>query len=168
MKKSIAAFCALFLLMLTLAACGGGASQPEQRIAGRWEPDGSAPFQAIEFIPHSDDPQRGKVNLSMMGNEISGQYEITPGEEQQRLAITYTLAMFPTTRAFYFTVEDDVLVLQEEESSVSVTYRRVTAKQTTNVPLRVICTADQLNRMFPQINQVRLGYLAGVLFCLHF
>ena len=105
MRKSIAIFCALSLLMLTLVACGGGANRPEQLIAGRWEPDGAAAFQAMEFSPHSGDMQRGQVHLSMMGNEISGEYEIAPGEEQHHLAITYTLTMFPATREFLFTIE---------------------------------------------------------------
>jgi len=124
MKKSIAIFCALSLLMLTLAACGGGADQAEQLIAGRWEPDGAAPFQAMEFIPHGGNPQRGQVHLSMMGNEISGEYEIAPGEEQHRLVITYTLTMFPATREFLCTIEADALVVQEEGAPGSVTYRR--------------------------------------------
>lgn len=124
MKKIIAVFCALSLLMLTLAACGNGANRPEQRIAGRWESDaGATEFQAMEFIPSSDNPQRGQVNLQMLSNEISGDYEITPGDEQHRLTITYTLMMFPTTREYYFTVEDDTLMLQKGRTKV--TYQRV-------------------------------------------
>ena len=124
MKKSIAIFCALSLLMLALVTCGGGADRPEQLIAGRWEPDGAAPFQAMEFSPNSNNPQRGQVHLSMMGNEIRGEYEIAPGEEQHRLTITYTLAMFPATRVFLFTIEGDTLVVQEEGAPGSVGYRR--------------------------------------------
>jgi hypothetical protein len=116
MRKSIAVFCVLSLLMLALVACGGGASRPEQLIAGRWEPDGPAQFQSMEFIPHGGEPQRGRVNLRMLGNEISGEYQVTPGEEQHHLAITYTLTMFPTTREFFFTIEDDALELQEENA----------------------------------------------------
>ena len=124
-RKIIAAICALSLLALAFAACGGKA---EQRIAGRWEPDGPAQFQNIEFIPNGDKPQRGQVNLSMMGNEISGKYEIAPGDKQHRLTITYTLALLPTTREFLFTIKGDTLVLQEDKASASTTYRRIVAE----------------------------------------
>ena len=128
MKKTIAAFCALSLLILILASCGGGATPPEQLIAGRWESDGPARLQVLEFSPYSDDPLCGQVQLSMMGNEISGEYEIAPGEERQRLTITYTLTLLPATRIFDFTIEDDALVLQEEKAPASVTYRRAAAE----------------------------------------
>ena len=125
MKKVIALIFSAALL-LALSACGNGANQPEQRIAGRWESVavGATEFQAMEFIPHSDDPQRGQVHLRMLSNEISGAYEITPGDEQHRLTITYTLTMFPTTREFSFAVEDDSLVLQEEGAAEGLAYRR--------------------------------------------
>jgi len=124
MKKMIAVSCALSLLMLTLAACGNGANRPEQRIAGRWKSDASATeFQAMEFVPDSDNPQRGQVNLQVLSNEIKGEYEITPGDEQNRLTITYTLMMFPTTREFTFTVEEDTLVLRKGRTRII--YQRV-------------------------------------------
>ena len=124
MKKIIAVFGVLSLLTLMLAACGNRANRPEQRIAGRWESNaGATEFQFMEFIPNSENPQRGQVNLRLLSNEISGEYEITTGDEQHRLTITYTLMMFPTTREFYFTVEDDTLVLQKGRTRV--TYRRV-------------------------------------------
>jgi len=123
MKKMTAVLCALSLL-LALAACSSGANRPEQRIAGRWESDvGATEFQTMEFIPNSDNPQRGQVNLRILGNEISGDYEIASGEEQHRLIITYTLMMFPTTREFTFALEDDTLVLHE--GVAGVIYHRV-------------------------------------------
>ena len=127
MRKRIATFCALILLMLTLVACGNSANGPKKLIAGRWESDSVAQIQAMEFSPHKDDVQRGQVYLSMLGNEISGEYEIEQGEEQHQLTITYTLTMFPTTRKFIFTIESEALVLQEENSSVSINYRKVVA-----------------------------------------
>ena len=118
MRRAIVVFCALSLLLLTLAACGS-ADRPEQRIAGRWDSTtGATEFQAMEFVPNSDNPQRGQVTLHMLGNEISGEYKIAPGDEQHRLTITYTLMMFPTTREFFFAVEKDSLVLWEGNSSV--------------------------------------------------
>jgi len=128
MKKVISVFCVLFLIMPVLTACRSEANQPGQLIAGRWEPDGSARFQVMEFIPDSDNPRHGKVNLRMMGNEMSGEYEITSEDEQQQLTIVYTLALLPTTRKYRFTIEGDALVLQEEDSPASVTYRRVVAE----------------------------------------
>jgi hypothetical protein len=128
MKKNIPILCVLSFLFFVFSACDGRATRPEQLIAGWWVPDGSAQFQSIKFTPHGDDPQRGKVNLRMMGNEISGEYEITPGDEWNRLAVTYTLAILPTTRVFQFTIEDDVLVLQEGSVSASTIYHRVIAE----------------------------------------
>ena len=123
MKKSIAIIFALSLLLLALAACG---RSPERQLAGRWEADGTAQFQVMEFIPHSDNPQRGRVNLRMLGNQVEGEYEIELGEdgEQLWLTITYTLAMFPTTREFYFAIEGDELVLRGEGDGAEVIYRR--------------------------------------------
>jgi len=126
MRKCIAVFCVLSLL--ALVACGCEANRPEQLIAGRWEAENSAQFQAMEFSPHGGDMQRGQVHLSMMGKEINGKYKIVPDEEQHRMTITYTLMMFPATRVFLFTLEGDALVLQEENSAVSVDYRRVDAE----------------------------------------
>jgi hypothetical protein len=61
----------------------------------------------------------------MMGNVVNGEYEITPGEEQHQLTITYTMALFPATRQFRFSIEGDTLVLQEKNADTGVTYRRV-------------------------------------------
>ena len=128
MRKLFTVLCALALLMLALAACGSNANRPELLIAGHWVPEGSAQFQAMEFVPNNDNPQSGKVRLSMMGNEISGTYDIVPGNEQHYLTITYTLTLFPTTKKFDFTVESDDLVLQEENAPASTTYRRSVAE----------------------------------------
>ena len=123
MKKIVAVLCALLLLIL--AACDGGAKGPEKRIAGRWESTaGTTEFQTMEFVPGEDNQQRGQVNLCILSNEISGEYEIVPGEEQHHLSISYTLMMLPTTREFYFTIEEDVLVLQSENASEGVSYKR--------------------------------------------
>jgi len=127
MKKVAAFFFALVLLMPIFAACGSKANRPEHLIAGRWEPEGPTRFQSMDFIPDSGSPQRGRVDLRMMGNDISGEYEITPGDEQHKLTINYTLALLPATREFTFTIESDTLVLQEENSSASVNYRKVVA-----------------------------------------
>ena len=80
----------------------------------------------MEFIPNEGDPLRGEVNLGLAANLIDGSYEITPGRgrEQHRLEITYALAGFSTSRVFYFTVDNDTLVMQRDGSSVSLTYTR--------------------------------------------
>ena len=123
MKKSIAIIFALSLLLLAFTACG---RSPERQLAGRWEADGTAQFQVMEFIPHNDNPQRGRVNLRMLGNQVEGEYEVTPGEdgEQHQLTITYTLAMFPTTQEFTFTVEGNTLTLQGERDDDVMAFQR--------------------------------------------
>ena len=126
MKKFITIIFAFALVTLALSACG--APGPGQHHAGKWDSAvGSLEFQALEFIPDETDPLRGRVNLSLMSNLIGGSYEITLPErrgEPGLLKITYSLAMLSTTRNFNFTIDQDTLVLQSENSSVNLTYTR--------------------------------------------
>jgi len=129
MKKILAILGILAVLGGCLAACG--ASKPEKLLAGKWKTSvASFEFNAFEFVPSQDDPRKGTVSLGMVGNLISGSYEVVPAkgkDAQDQVKITYTLLMFSNTRSYSFTVDETTLTLQEEGKSLVVTYTRETA-----------------------------------------
>ncbi|MCL1951863.1 MAG: hypothetical protein FWF60_03440 [Oscillospiraceae bacterium] len=129
MKKAIATLCLLAALCGVLAACG--APKPEALLAGKWDASvASLEFNAFEFVPSQDDPRKGTVNLGMIGSLVPGSYEVVPPQGKDApnvVKITYTLAMFSTTRSYTFTVDATTLTLQGEGSGVAMTYTRETA-----------------------------------------
>jgi len=127
MKKALVILAVLALLGC-LAACG--APKPEALLAGKWNASlASFEFNALEFIPSQDDSRKGSVNLGMIGNLVSGSYEVVPAEgkdAQNQVKITYKLLMLSTTRSYYFAVEGDTLTLREKDSDVTFTFTRDT------------------------------------------
>ena len=126
MKRIIAILLIAATAALALSACGGAAG-PEQLLAGRWYGSvGNFEFQSMEFIPDEDDPARGRVNL-MLGNLVSGSYEVLPPEQRGEpagLNVTYTLGMISHTLRYSFTLDETTLVLRGEKSGLDLTYTR--------------------------------------------
>ena len=129
MKKILAIFGILALLVGILAACG--VPKPEILLAGKWKASAaSLEFNAFEFVPSQGDPRKGTVNLGMISNLIDGSYEVIPAQsknERNTVRITYALWMISTTRSYTFTVDETTLTMQEEGKSVFTTYVRETA-----------------------------------------
>jgi len=126
MKKIFTLFMALTLL--ALAGCSG-ANRIGQQLAGSWEGSlGPFEFKAMEFTPSESDPLKGKVNLAGQ-SLLKGDYEIVPGGRggPDKLRITYSVAMFSTSRTYDFTVTKDTLTLTAEGGGTSLNYTRKAA-----------------------------------------
>ena len=126
-QKLLAVLAACALLAPALAGCAPG---PQRLLAGKWQASAlGLEFGAYEFVPGENDPLRGTVNLGRLSGFVSGSYTVTPGkgDAPDRLRITYGLrpgGMISYTRDYTFTVDETTLTLQEENSSVSLTYTR--------------------------------------------
>ena len=128
MKKALAILCLAALLGGISAACG--APKPGALLAGKWKAGAASfEFQAFEFVPGADGPNKGTVNLGMISNLVGGSYEVVPAQSKDArdvVRITYKLFMISTTRSYYFTVDGTTLTLQEESSGLTTTYARDT------------------------------------------
>jgi len=130
MKKTIAIFAAFALLAVAFAGCALPLS-PQRLLAGKWQAS-AAGFEvsSFEFTPGEKDPLKGTVavGLGPLSGLVNGTYTVTPGkgDAADRLEVTYTVLMISTTQAYTFTVSEDTLTLKGENSSLALTYARVT------------------------------------------
>ena len=128
MKKILACVMALALLLAVAGGCTSANNKLGLQLAGKWEANlGPFEFKAMEFVPNEDEPMRGKVNLALISNLVSGNYEIVPGEKKDdpdTIKITYTVFSISTTKPYHFTVTDEALTLTGEGNSTSLNYKR--------------------------------------------
>ena len=130
MKKTLAVLCLLALLCGVLAACG--TPKPGALLAGKWNASaGTIEFQAFEFTPDEENPNKGKADIGrsggLLGNLLNGTYEVIPAKDkdaQDMLKITYSILMVSTTRSYFFTVDENALTLREENSGFTTNYVR--------------------------------------------